>query len=115
MIFNQWQAIITAGGGDALNIAEAFLLAQFSEPAYLVVDDIVNRFAQRSPWLDNPAGWLHTKLEDARRDLQAEQGVEADFDERVPSTSANIHHEVTREEFESRRRVGHRNRADPLE
>ena len=28
MIFNQWQAIITAGGGDSLNVAEAFVLAQ---------------------------------------------------------------------------------------
>ena len=105
--------IITAGGGDALNVAEAFLLAQYSESAYWKVDKVIKRFARRSSSLDNPAGWLYTKLVDARHDLQDEQGMEADYDERIPSASENIHHEVTREEFSARRRFHHR--ANPLE
>ena len=53
------------------------------------------------------------KLLDARHELQDEQGMEADYDERIPSTSENIHHEVTREELTARGRFGHR--ANPLE
>ena len=70
MIFNEWEKKILENGGDVLCIAEAFLLAQYSDYAYHQVYACIDKFAEVSAkkTLRNPPGWLHMALEHTRRD-----------------------------------------------
>ena len=48
MIFNEWEKKILDNGGDVLCIAEAFLLAQYSDYAYHKVDACIDKFVELS-------------------------------------------------------------------
>ena len=84
MTFNEWEKKILDNGGDVLCIAEAFLLAQYSDYAYHKVDACIDKFVELSATggLRNPAGWLHRSIEMARRDAEEQVGLQADYADR---------------------------------
>ena len=96
MIFNEWEQKITGNGGDVLCIAEAFLLAQYSDYAYHKVDACIDKFVELSTTggLRNPAGWLHRSIELARREAEEQVGLQLDYADRKLSTRPNVHHRV---------------------
>ena len=99
MIFNEWEQKILDNGGDVLCIAEAFLLAQYSDYAYHQVYACIDKFAAVSAnkTLRNPAGWLHRSIELTRRDAENQVGMQADYADRKWSTRPNIYHHVADE------------------
>ena len=80
-------------GGDVLCIAEAFLLAQYSDYAYHNVYACIDKFVEKSARgeLFNPPGYLHRAIELTRRDAETQVGLQADFADRQSSTRPNIY------------------------
>ena len=99
MIFNEWEKKILDNGGDVLCIAEAFLLAQYSDFAYHKVDACIEAFVEVSAQreLHNPPGWLHMAIERCRREAENEVGMQADYADRKGSTRRNVYHQVADE------------------
>ena len=99
MTFNEWEKKIMENGGDVLCIAEAFLLAQYSDFAYHKVDACIERFVDvvGRRELRNPPGWLHMAIEWCRRDAENEVGMQADYADRKASTRRNVYHQVADE------------------
>ena len=99
MIFNEWEKKILDNGGDVLCIAEAFLLAQYSDYAYHQVYACIDKFAEVSARkeLRNPPGYLHKANELTRRNAENQVGLQADHADRQWSTRPNIYHHVANE------------------
>ena len=99
MTFNEWEKKIRDNGGDVLCIAEAFLLAQYSDYAYHNVYACIDKFVEKSARgeLWNPAGYLHKAIELTRRDAETQMGLQADWADRQCSTRPNIYHHVADE------------------
>ena len=96
MTFNEWEKKIMENGGDVLCIAEAFLLAQYSDYAYHNVYACIDKFVEKSARgeLWNPPGYLHRAIELTRRDAENQVGLQADLADRQRATRPNIYHEV---------------------
>jgi len=96
MTFNEWEKKILENGGDVLCIAEAFLLAQYSDYAYHNVYACIDKFVDKSARgeLVNPPGYLHRAIEHTRRDAENQVGLQADLADRQRATRPNIYHEV---------------------
>ena len=96
LTFNEWESKILDNGGDVLCIAEAFLLAQYSDYAYHNVYACIDKFVEKSARgeLFNPPGYLHRAIELTRRDAENQVGLQADLADRQSSTRPNIYHRV---------------------
>ena len=92
-IFETWSRLIMKRDGDLMIMAEACLLAQFSNRAFRRLNNLIHTWSIRSD-LDNPAGKLHSDMQKIRHDIEEEMGIATTQDERVSSRRQNIHHLV---------------------
>ena len=92
-IFETWYETIMENDGDALIMAEACLLAQFSDKAYGKVNILIHTLSTKGK-LRNPPGYLHMEMQKIRHAVEEEMGIETKLSERKPSGRSNVHHLV---------------------
>ena len=92
-IFETWYEIIMENDGDALIMAEACLLAQFSDKAYRKVNILIHTLSTKGK-LRNPPGYLHSEMQKIRHAVEEEMGIETTLSERKPSGRSNVHNKV---------------------
>ena len=74
-------------------MAEACLLAQFSDKAYKKLNDLIYH-VKIERTLTNPAGYLHSKMKEIRHAIEEEMGIATEPHERRSSQRPNVHHQV---------------------